>query len=506
MKSRAPLHGIRVLDLSRYHAGAICAGMLADAGAEVIRLGPTDPPPAARGALDRNKFSALFNLSEAADRSALSGLISSAAAAVTDDNDILMSLGLTTERLMEINEALVCADLGSDNRQGADARDRGQRACFGLMAALRHAEAVGRGQLIQLPDETDETGSAPTCVLFSQVQTPVAHGPHPPGAHTEKYLSEAPPIPLTESDKRALRDGFGTFATGVTVITTRQKDGTPRGFTANSFTSVSLDPPLLLVCLAKSAHSFDSFIQGTHFAVNILTEDQKHVSGVFASRAPDKFDQVAWAPGVADMPVLEGALANFTCAVEKSTDAGDHVILIGRVIAHQKGTGTPLGYYAGQYFTAGLEEELVSAASRSGAVDLGAVLTRGNQVLLSIDEKGGVSVPKLRTGERSLPALKAHLEKLGLRARLDLLFAVFSDTGTGRYGIYYKGTAEGYVPRGHRFLAPEAIPFDKFLSSAESSMVRRFCEEFSHGSFGIYHGDETAGVVQRVANELSGET
>ena len=87
------------------------------------------------------------------------------------------------------------------------------------------------------------------------------------------------------------------------MITTRQADGTPRGFTANSFTSVSLDPPLLLVCLAKSARSVDVFSEALHFAVNILAEDQKAVSGLFASRTPDKFQQCDWRPGHAEMPL-----------------------------------------------------------------------------------------------------------------------------------------------------------------------------------------------------------
>ena len=163
------------------------------------------------------------------------------------------------------------------------------------------------------------------------------------------------------TDPKALRNAFGAFATGVTVITTRQPDGTPRGFTANSFTSVSLDPPLLLVCLAKTAHSADVFATAPHFAVNILAEDQKAVSGLFASRAPDKFAQCAWTPGPADVPLIDRALAQFTCANHQLVDAGDHLILIGRIEHFTTAEGQPLGYFRGNYFSIGIEKDLADA-------------------------------------------------------------------------------------------------------------------------------------------------
>src|SRR5690348_18311076 len=95
-------------------------------------------------------------------------------------------------------------------------------------------------------------------------------------------------------DPLELRRAFGTFMTGVTVITTHGADGSPRGFTANSFTSVSLDPPLLLVCIGKGAASLDTFLHADGFAVSILAEAQKEASGIFASKRPDKFAAVAW--------------------------------------------------------------------------------------------------------------------------------------------------------------------------------------------------------------------
>ena len=148
-----------------------------------------------------------------------------------------------------------------------------------------------------------------------------------------------------------LRKAFGSFATGVTVIATREADGTPRGFTANSFSSVSLDPPLLLVCIAKSALSLRVFQEALWFSVNILEQSQAEVSRIFASQAVDKFDNVPWERGIFEIPLLRGSLARFTCETDRKIDAGDHAILLGKVVAFDYQNGTPLSYFRGQYGT-----------------------------------------------------------------------------------------------------------------------------------------------------------
>ena len=362
---------------------------------------------------------------------------------------------------------------------------------------------AARGMLAEVPHPAPQGKPwkvAANPLRFSDAPTPAPTTPPRLGEDTDLYLSEMPAAAMSDVDKRALRDVFGAFATGVTVVTTLQSDGTPRGFTANSFTSVSLDPPLVLICIAKSAHSCASFIEAPHFAINVLGEDQKTVSGLFASRAPDKFDQVRWRAGAAGMPLLDESLAGIVCSREKVVDAGDHVILLGRVIDHQAGDAKPLGYFRGNYFSIGLEDELVSAASRSGAVEIGALLVRGRQVLLTVNSSGHVSVPKSTAARQSLQALRSHLEKLGVKAQLDFLYAVYQDSATGHHGIYYHGTAVGFAPPGHRFFDLDEIPLNEVQSAAERSMLTRYCEEFRHGSFGIYQGDETTGIVQRVAS------
>ena len=111
----------------------------------------------------------------------------------------------------------------------------------------------------------------------------------------------------TQIDGRDLRRAFGNFATGVTIVTTLDADGSPCGFTANSFTSVSIDPPLLLVSIAKSAYGCDAFTRSSGFAVNILARDQRELSNRFAAAGTDKFAGLGWQGKASGSPIIEGS-------------------------------------------------------------------------------------------------------------------------------------------------------------------------------------------------------
>lgn len=367
---------------------------------------------------------------------------------------------------------------------------------------FRDPHIAARKMLAQVPHPD------PSHSPWTVAANPLRFGGHPPaafvppprlGEHTDTVLSDAVSVPMSDEEKRSLRDAFGTFATGVTVVTTRQKDGTPRGFTANSFSSVSLDPPLLLVCIAKTAFSCDTFAEADHFAVNILSEDQKAVSGLFASRAPDKFEQADWHPAYAEMPVLNGSLGSFVCERHKLVDAGDHLILIGLVKEHAKNDSQPLGYFQGSYFSIGLEEPLVNAAGAGGKVSIGAVMERDQKILLQSLPEGGYCVPHTTEGNSSLDRLTDMLKDSGLSPQLDYLYAIYSDSETGRHGIYYHGTVSGEAPENMSYFALSDLPLDNVPSAAERSMLNRYREEYKHGSFGIYQGDEASGLVHQVA-------
>lgn len=150
-------------------------------------------------------------------------------------------------------------------------------------------------------------------------------------------------------DPKVLRRAFGTFATGVTVITTKSNDGTPRGFTANSFSSVSMEPALLSVCVAKSAFSAEVFEAAPGFAVNILSTEQRELSDLFASKDPQKFEKCDWSSGPIGSPVIDDVAAWFDCVTERIIDAGDHFILLGRIDHFDRRDCGVLGYAHGNY-------------------------------------------------------------------------------------------------------------------------------------------------------------
>lgn len=152
------------------------------------------------------------------------------------------------------------------------------------------------------------------------------------------------------SDPRTLRDALGCFATGVTVVTTLDEAGQPVGLTANSFSSVSLDPPLILFCLARSSTNVERFRQAEHFAINVLHIGQQPTSGVFARSQADRFQDVAWETWDTGAPILSGALASFECGAEQIVEAGDHLVIIGRVTrARFEPRRDPLLYFRGKY-------------------------------------------------------------------------------------------------------------------------------------------------------------
>jgi flavin reductase (DIM6/NTAB) family NADH-FMN oxidoreductase RutF len=159
-------------------------------------------------------------------------------------------------------------------------------------------------------------------------------------------------------ERRDFRRALGEFATGVTVVTTRAEDGRRVGVTANSFTSLSLDPPLVLWCLDKQAPSVPAFSACTHFAVNVLSAGQHHLSRQFATPADDKFAGVEVVDGPRGMPLIHGVLAQFLCRNVRQVDGGDHVIVIGEVEEYETFGGEPLVFHSGFYRVATRHPEL----------------------------------------------------------------------------------------------------------------------------------------------------
>jgi flavin reductase (DIM6/NTAB) family NADH-FMN oxidoreductase RutF len=304
-------------------------------------------------------------------------------------------------------------------------------------------------------------------------------------------------------DPGELRRALGTFATGVTVVTTIDGEGAPRGFTANSFTSVSLDPPLILVCLAKTAASCPVFEAAESFAINILAEDQKEVSAAFASRGLDRFASVGWSGRATGSPVLDGVVAWLDCHMHEVVDAGDHTILIGRIVAYDYTASSPLGFCRGAYVSFSLSRDAVRAAEEDESTRLLALIEHEDSILFERDGESGVlSLPSAsRVGAKDDgDSLMGKVKAAGVDAELSFLFAVYEDPETGFHNIVYRGEARAVEDRARAALISfEDIPWDAIGDAAVRSMIERYVREREEGAFGVYMGDTKDGRVRPLA-------
>jgi flavin reductase (DIM6/NTAB) family NADH-FMN oxidoreductase RutF len=301
-------------------------------------------------------------------------------------------------------------------------------------------------------------------------------------------LATAPQEPVS-IDPVALRRAFGTFPTGVTVITTRDAEGRPRGMTANSFTSVSLDPPLLLVCVGKGASSYPAFAAGQAFAVNLLHEGQKAVSGLFASKATDKFTDTPHDRVHTGAPVLADCLSWFDCTVHDRVEAGDHLILIGRVTAFGTSPSAPLAFCRGRY--AAVKDPLPPGWLASSSMIVNYLVESDGKLLLCRNEDGGWALPhaERRIVDGRLPVPGG--ERLPLLPETTFLYSVFDiadgDPGHLVYRARLAGDATGLaLPDGVRFFGFDELPYEQILTRETRTMLRRYVSESSRRRFGIY--------------------
>ncbi len=288
-------------------------------------------------------------------------------------------------------------------------------------------------------------------------------------------------------DPRALRDAFGAFMTGVTVVTTKAPDDSPRGFTANSFSSVSLDPPLLLVSIAKSSSNYDVFTKSDGFAVNILSEHQKPISNAFSRPVQDRFAGLDWSWGPQGAPILAGVSAWFDCALHQIVDAGDHAILLGRVGAFHAGTSAGLGYYRGSYFTPAQE-----VAALRPEVVVAAIIEHGHKVLLIDDGQGGLTLPTAG-GQGAGSAIAGLITTLGVKAEAGMIYAVYDDRARQHIAIRCAAADDSHAKGQYFALTAETLAH--LRDPAMRDMLERLGRERQMGNYGIYFGNEVAGRI-----------
>ena len=172
-----------------------------------------------------------------------------------------------------------------------------------------------------------------------------------------------------EGHARRYRSALGAFATGVTIVTTRDEEGRDIGLTANSFNSVSLDPPMVLWSLAKSARSLPAFLAAPHFAVHVLAADQEELSLRFATRGSEKFAGLDIERGASQVPLLRGCSARFQCHTAFRHEGGDHVIFVGAVEAFDHSDRPPLVFHGGRYALAVQKEPAAQPPQESAEPD-----------------------------------------------------------------------------------------------------------------------------------------
>ncbi len=302
---------------------------------------------------------------------------------------------------------------------------------------------------------------------------------------------------MTMDARRLLRDAFGTFMTGVTVVTTLDAEGRPIGFTANSFSSVSLDPPLLLVSIAKTSQNFSLFSAARGFAVNILSEGQREVSNTFARPVVDRFATVNWREGPAGSPVLQGVSAWFDCTMEQVIEAGDHAILLGRVQAFDATQTAGLGYCRGGYFT---PARTGGAVASGPDVVVSALIEAAGQVLLVDDGAGGLTLPVAKAGRDGAQAALARLiAEAGIEAAPGFIYAVYEDVARGHQHIAFRCPAAMGTPKRGSFVELTAAGVADVTDPAMRVMLERLAEESRVGNYGIYVGDQDQGRVAKVA-------
>ncbi|APA89927.1 flavin reductase (plasmid) [Paraburkholderia sprentiae WSM5005] len=294
---------------------------------------------------------------------------------------------------------------------------------------------------------------------------------------------------------RELRDAFGAFMTGVTIVTTAGDDGKPLGFTANSFSSVSLDPALLLVSIAKTSSNYQTFSTTGHFAINILAEGQKDLSNTFARPSDDRFADVSWRLSANNNPLIGDVSAWFDCITHTVIDAGDHALIVGKVEAFHSAGYAGLGYYRGGYFTpAKVSAEVITGQK----VVVSAIIARDDKVLLIRNADNKWSLPSKEIGKEGADkALAEIFAKYQPDASASFIYSAYNNTETHyQYISFLCSAPPDEAAVSGEFVSLDEIGPDQFQDAAVASMLERYRKESQLKSYGMYYGDHSQGTVR----------
>jgi 3-hydroxy-9,10-secoandrosta-1,3,5(10)-triene-9,17-dione monooxygenase reductase component len=283
-----------------------------------------------------------------------------------------------------------------------------------------------------------------------------------------------------EFDNQAFRQALGSFTTGVTIITTTAPDGTPIGLTANSFNSVSLDPPMVLWSLAKTSLSVEAFNKAEHWNVHVLSQEQQDLSNTFASKGQDKFQGTSLEEGISSAPLISDCSARFQCRNMVTHDGGDHLIFIGEVLDFDQQALPPLVFQQGQYaMTARKPWEEINLSSEPKAPQcsynedlLGYLLGRAHFQMLyrmrkvfdeqALDDSHFFALSVMNIQQQlTLEQLNTHLDYTGHTIyKTDIEFLESQDLITKLGDEIYQLTASGQEASLHHIAQAKAIEED----------------------------------------------
>lgn len=308
----------------------------------------------------------------------------------------------------------------------------------------------------------------------------------------------------------AYRKALGSFATGVTIVTTCDADGNDVGVTANSFNSVSLDPPLVLWSLSKKARSIAAFTNAEHFAVHVLSADQESLSDRFARAGTRKFEGLQLGRGPGGIPLLEGCAARFQCATTYHYEGGDHVIIVGRVLDFDHTEAMPLVFHGGRYALASRKEPGTGLAGQGEAEDDGFIaellpylVSRAHYQIvarmrtliqpmgLELDEYFVLATLVVTDGAE-LPRLQRLFDSTGITVDADLMERLADRGMVHARGTHFFLTGPGRDLVVHGLAAAKAVESDAIegLDYGEQallkSLLRRVIEATSHAGQEVF--------------------
>ena len=306
---------------------------------------------------------------------------------------------------------------------------------------------------------------------------------------------------MTSLDHQLLRDAFGSFMTGVTVVTTKDASGQPVGFTANSFTSVSMQPPLLLVCPAKSLSFIDAFNHTDTFCVNILASHQQETSSLFASFQGDRFKHVDWHEDQHGCAVIDQSLAHFSCKRYAAYEGGDHLILVGEVKDFSVKQGQGLGYNRGGYFSLDMER---AAQRRDANSQVGVLLRHDNRLLLLEDERGfRLPTVEISNQDDAVDSIVTFLRnEFATHIRVGNVYSVY---GSAQHedSIYYRASTDANFSDRFTAVALNDLQLQKYSSETEKVMIMRYVQEARLGNHKLYVGGRDMGMVHSLSGDES---